>query len=536
MTSKERLAGVLLHPTSLPGGNGVGDLGPGARKFVDFLYESGQSLWQILPLGPPAAGNSPYSAYSSFAGNRIMISFEDLVADGFVSSDIVDWLKPLPRTNTIKVDFELVHKTKVAALDKVAERFVQRPKTDIWYRSFATFCEVNDEVWLEDYALFEELKEVFDGENWWKWEKLFRDRDQKTLAEFKARHAVQIQRIKAGQFFFWYQWTKLHSYANSRGVKIIGDIPIFVSGDSCDVWAHRDLFLLDEHGYQTVVAGVPPDYFSATGQLWGNPLYRWEKHIEDDFKWWRSRIRATLEAVDIVRLDHFRGFEAYWEVAAGEKTAINGKWVPAPGFKLFESMLNEFGVLPIIAEDLGIITREVEELRDAFHFPGMRILQFEFTDFDPRQYDPSSKPENQVCYTDTHDNNTLVGWFRSIEKEQQALIREYLHADGNEINWDFIKYAYHAKSRWVIVPLQDYLGLGGEGRMNVPGVADGNWAWRYEERQLTKALAARIKREAEKTGRCHGSKRWFNYPDSMVDEDTLDGEIVEEMVAMSVRN
>lgn len=500
-----RASGLLLHPTSLPGGHGIGDMGPAARAFLAQMQAAGQSVWQILPLAPTSLGNSPYSALSSFAGNPLLISFDDLVADGFCDAGL---LEKLPGNDAPRVDYDGVAAAKLAALDIVAGDFLKRSSDDEEWSDFELFRARNDAEWLDDYALYTVLKARHHGRAWLDWNAAYATRD--TIGIGEARHTLSfdIKKVKVQQFLFFRQWMRLKKDANERGIRIMGDIPIFVAGDSADVWSRRDLFELDERGHPHVVAGVPPDYFSATGQRWGNPLYRWDAHRAEGFSWWHRRIAKTLETVDMVRIDHFRGFESYWEIPAHEETAMHGRWVPAPGYELFQSLKDRFGELPIIAEDLGVITPEVERLRDHFGFPGMRVLPFEWGDhFEPWHYDPNRYAAHSVFYTGTHDNDTILGWVASrggLESELGQRIRSYLNTDGRELHWDFIRFALGVNSELVITPVQDVLGLGSEGRMNVPGLPDGNWGWRLKPEQWREEDVERLRDLTAAAGRLAG--------------------------------
>jgi 4-alpha-glucanotransferase len=487
-----RSSGILLHPTSLPGPFGIGDLGPEAYKFVDFLVEAGQSLWQVLPLGPTGYGDSPYACYSAFAGNALLISPEQLVSDELLDS------APSLDTKSHKIDFGQVHRFKDELLRKAYERYTKT--TDTGLRSaFETFAQ-EQAHWLEDYALFRALKDAHGGVAWNEW----------GPAQDELREEVEAHMFY--QFLFFRQWFALKSYANENGVSIVGDLPIFVAQDSADVWTNPEQFKLDKNGKPLVVAGVPPDYFSSTGQLWGNPLYNWERMHEDGFKWWIERVRATLTVVDVARVDHFRGFAACWEIPGGDKTAERGQWVEAPGRELFTAIRKALGELPLIAEDLGVITPDVVALREEFGFPGMRILQFGFGS-DSKNIDlPHNYVPNVVAYTGTHDNDTTVGWFQSvagegstrtakqIERERKFCL-DYLNTRGEEIQWDFIRTVLASVANTAIVPLQDLLGLGTEARMNLPNSTEGNWAWRYASGALTDDLATRLKELTELYGR-----------------------------------
>lgn len=504
-----RRSGILLHPTSLPGPYGMGEIGPQARRFVDRLAAMKQSLWQILPLGPTGYADSPYQSLSTFAGNPLWISIELLAREGLVARSQIARFPTFPDSY---VDYGNVIPARQKVIHSACRAFFSRaPKSKLL--AFEQFCRRNA-YWLEDFALFYTLKKHFDLKPWIQWPREYARRDRAALKEVRQTFKTEIRHTKLEQFLFADQWMRLRRYCHSRNIKIIGDIPIFVAHDSADVWAHPELFQLDDNGNPTVVAGVPPDYFSATGQLWGNPLYRWEVHRETGYAWWIQRMRHILSLVDIVRIDHFRGFEAYWEIPAGETTAVRGRWVPGPGAELFEAMRRELGHdLPIIAEDLGVITPDVERLRDQFEFPGMRILQFAFgNDAKAEDYRPESYPPNCVVYTGTHDNDTTVGWFNSkpgqfstrsaeeIEKERQAVLK-YLGTDGHEIHWDLISVALRSRANTAIIPLQDLLGLGSEARMNVPGTTGNNWKWRFRWDQLTPEIEERMRRLTEETGR-----------------------------------
>ena len=491
-----RASGILLHPTSLPGPFGIGDLGPEAYKFVDFLVAAGQSLWQVLPLGPTGYGDSPYACYSAFAGNTLLISPEKLVDEGLLDS------APSLATKKQKIDFGEVHQSKEQLLRKAYERYTKTTDTAL-RAAFETFAQ-QQASWLEDYARFRALKDANGGVAWNEW-----DHEREELREEVEAHMFY-------QFLFFRQWTALKSYCNDHGIKVVGDLPIFVAHDSADVWTNPEQFKLDKNGKPLVVAGVPPDYFSTTGQLWGNPLYNWERMQADGFKWWIERVRATLAMVDIARVDHFRGFAACWEIPGGDKTAERGQWVEAPGRELFTAIRNTLGELPIIAEDLGVITPDVVALREEFRFPGMRILQFGFGG-DSKNIDlPHNYVPNVVAYTGTHDNDTTVGWFNSVAGEgstrtaeqierERAFCLNYLNTKGEEIHWDFIRAVLASVADTAIVPLQDLLGLGTEARMNLPNSTEGNWAWRYDSGQLSDEIAARLKKLTELYGRIkHG--------------------------------
>ncbi|SRR6266436_1617642 len=494
-----RSSGILLHPSSLPGRFGVGDLGPQAYAFADFLSASGQGLWQMLPLGPTGYGDSPYACYSAFAGNTLLISPDRLVADGLLQKE--DLVGP-PESANGRVDFAAVHKFKELILRNAFAAFKRESNPDL-RAAFQEFSGRNT-GWLDDYALFRALKDAHGGIAWNEWEPSLVRREPDAIQAAQDELSEQIEAQKFYQFLFFRQWFDLKSYCNDLGIKIIGDIPIFVAHDSADVWTNPDQFKLHPDGRPVVVAGVPPDYFSKTGQLWGNPLYDWERMLADGFAWWIERVQATLQTVDIVRIDHFRGFVACWEIPGGDQTAERGRWVEAPGRELFVAIRKALGELPIIAEDLGVITPEVEKLRDDFGFPGMRILQFAFSS-DPTNRDlPHNYHSNVVVYTGTHDNDTTVGWFQSvagegstrdsaqIEIEREFCLR-YLNTGGQEIGWDFIRAVLQSVADTAIVPLQDLLGLGTDARMNLPNSTTGNWSWRFKASELNNELAKRLR-------------------------------------------
>jgi 4-alpha-glucanotransferase len=507
-----RASGVLLHPTSLPGPFGIGDLGDEAYRFADFLEQSGQSLWQVLPLGPTGYGDSPYACYSAFAGNTLLISSERLVKENLLTAD--DLANP-PDFADERINFHEVHLFKEALLATAYRRFKESHGSAS--PSFKLFC-AKEQEWLDDYALFRALKDQHGGNSWNEWEAPLVRRDPAALASATEQLHDEIEAQKFYQYLFFKQWFELKSYCNDHGIKLIGDIPIFVALDSADVWTNPEQFKLHRDGRPIVIAGVPPDYFSKTGQLWGNPIYNWERMLADKFKWWIKRVSATLQTVDIVRIDHFRGFCACWEIPGGDKTAERGKWVEAPGEELFLAIREALGELPIIAEDLGVITPDVEKLRDDFGFPGMRILQFGFSS-DAKNGDlPHNYHRNVVVYTGTHDNDTAIGWFNSvagegstrdakqIEKERQFCL-EYLDTDGREINWDLIRTVLASVANTAIVPLQDLLGLGSEARMNLPNTTSGNWSWRFRKGALTDQLAKRLRDLTELYGRESSASR-----------------------------
>lgn len=490
MESTTRCSGILLHPTSLPGPYGIGSLGAHARGFVDFLHKAGQSLWQVLPLGPTGYGDSPYAALSSFAGNPLLIDLDNLVADGLLApSELIDAPK-----STSRVDFGSVIPFKTAVLQRAAERFPKKATAER-KGDLEAFLDENA-WWLDDYALFRAIKEAHDGRPINEWEEDLRKRKPAALAKARETLRDRVEASRVMQFFFFEQWRALREYARQRGVRIMGDMPIFVAYDSDAVWAHPELFKLDGDLVPQVVAGVPPDYFSASGQLWGNPLYDWERHAKDGFAWWLARLKAALSLADVVRLDHFRGFEAAWEVPTGHKDATRGTWVQGPGDAFFEAIRQRFGGLPLVAEDLGLITEEVHALRDRLGVPGMHVLQFGFGQGDDRCYAPHRAERNRVVYTGTHDNDTTVGWFRTLPVRERALVQAYLNTAGSSIHWAMIRAAYATVADTVIVPMQDVLGYGSEARMNMPGQLGSWWSFRLAE-QPHDAAAAKLHQLAD---------------------------------------
>ncbi|MGV3522851.1 MAG: 4-alpha-glucanotransferase [Candidatus Sericytochromatia bacterium] len=489
-----RASGILLHPTSLPSPFGIGDLGEAAYDFVDFLSATGQKLWQVMPLGPTGYGDSPYACLSAFAGNPLLISPQKLVSEGYLTADSPA-LAAFPELSEDKVEFEAVAAAKRAVFEESFVYF-RNHGSAAEHKRFLNFCECNqNRTWLHNYALFMAIKGHHAGETWTKWEAGLILRDRATLAEYEVALRDEILYHKYLQYQFSRQWNELHSYARLNGIQIVGDMPIFLAHDSADVWAHQSLFHLDEGGQPLVVAGVPPDYFSATGQLWGNPLYNWEAMAKDSYAWWAERFKIMLTLVDIVRLDHFRGFEAFWEVPAGEETAINGRWVKGPHKAFFAAMEKSLGHLPFIAEDLGVITPPVEDLRDSFGFPGMKVLQFAFDDTPANAFLPHHHIANSVVYTGTHDNQTTVGWFQSRPEEVQQFVLNYLGShDANLMHWQLIRAALASVANTVLIPMQDLLGLTDEeGRMNTPGKAEGNWSWRLRSEQVSPEVTASLK-------------------------------------------
>jgi 4-alpha-glucanotransferase len=490
----ERSAGILLHLTSLPGKFGIGDIGKEAFNFVDFLDHAGQKLWQVFPLGPTGYGDSPYQCLSAFAGNPLLISPERLQEDGFLT---LTELNHIPKFDPSKIDYEKVIDYKESLLRKAYATFNEN--TNGFEKQFNKFCNSHKD-WLEDFALFMAAKEYHDGELWTEWDKGLVIREESALKKWREKLADEIRYHKFIQFQFFKQWKELRDYANNKGIKIIGDMPIFISYDSADLWANKDLFTIDENGKLLTVAGVPPDYFSETGQLWGNPLYKWKVMEKDDFLWWRKRFSSLFELVDIVRIDHFRGFEAYWEIPGDAPTAITGKWIKAPGEKLFSTLKKYLGELPILAEDLGVITKPVRELRDKFEFPGMKILQFAFGTNMETKFLPHNYIQNCVVYTGSHDNDTTKAFFEKAKEEgsdSYTHVKKYLNYHGENIVCELIRAAYASVADIVIIPMQDVLNLGGEARMNFPGKLGGNWAWRMQWEQVPHTLPNTYKNMAE---------------------------------------
>jgi 4-alpha-glucanotransferase len=480
----KRAAGVLLHPTSLPGSNGVGELGDDALRFLDVLEATGLSIWQMLPLGPTGYGDSPYQSFSAFAGNPLLIS-----------------VPPGGKGNAVwpahTLDFERVIPYKRAVLDTCIAQF----KPNDQYQAFLQ----DSAHWLPDYALFMALKRAHQGVAWTAWERGAALREPEALERWRLRLEAEIHETEVEQFLFFRQYRALREACRKRGIQLMGDVPIYVAHDSADVWAHRDLFQLDDTGHPLVQAGVPPDYFSATGQLWGNPIYDWERLRATGYDWWIRRMRDALEHFDLVRVDHFRGFEAYWEVPGRATTAVNGRWVKGPGAELFRAVAAALGPLPIVAENLGLITPEVEELREELGFPGMSVLQFAFgDDGQAHEFKPHNFPRERVVYTGTHDNDTTIGWWSSTAgadstrsdsavAKEKAFALKYLNATGEEMNWTLIRTALASVANTVLIPMQDILGLGSEARMNLPGRESGNWRWRFSWDQLTPEIQERLR-------------------------------------------
>jgi 4-alpha-glucanotransferase len=493
-----RASGVLLHPTSLPGPHGSGDLGPEAHRFVDFLARARQRWWQMLPVVPPGAGNSPYQSISAFAGSPLLISLDGLVRRGLLKRHE---LVSESRLEPGRVRYPAVRRFRERALRIAFERFEVRRSRQ---RGFEAFC-ARSRDWLDDFALFRALRDAHGGVPWTAWEPELRTRRASALA--RARHSLS-SRIRYHQFVqleFHRQWSALRRHCGERGVSLIGDLPIFVAHNSADVWAHQELFRLDRNGRRSVQAGVPPDYFSATGQLWGNPIYRWDAMRARGYDWWLARLRTELARFDAVRLDHFIGFQNYWEVPRRARTARNGRWVLGPGAHFFGHVFRTLGKLQLIAEDLGVVTPQVEALRDRFSLPGMKVLHFAFAP-QAEASRPHHFQRNAVVYTGTHDNDTTRGWFRSLDREQRELVRTYLDSNGRQVHWDLIRLAWLSPPHTAIVPAQDLLGLGASARMNRPARPSGNWAWRVSAGALAEPLAERLGDLTSLYGRAVGSR------------------------------
>jgi 4-alpha-glucanotransferase len=499
-----RQSGLLLHPTSLPGGHGVGDFGAEAHKFIQFLADAGQTLWQMLPLGPTGYGDSPYQCFSAFAGNPLLISLDKLVEEG--------WLEPAALRGVTfivgRASYEAAQAFKLPLLEKAARRFEQTAGP-AQRSEFERFVK-DHALWLEDFALFMAAKRLYNMAPFYEWDEPLRDRRPDALQRLRAEHAESIHAAKWEQWVFFRQWRSIREACHQRGIRLMGDIPIYAAGDSSDVWCARELWHLDFAGKPALVSGVPPDYFSATGQLWGNPIYRWDVMQAQGYRWWIERFRATFELFDLVRVDHFRGFQAFWQVPGAETTARNGTWQPGPGAALFEAVEKELGALPVVAENLGVITPEVEAIRRRFGFPGMAILQFAFgTDPQAPDFKPHNYPREVVAYTGTHDNDTTMGWWNSsgagdstrsaddIRNERAHTLAYLGLEEGSELNWAFIRALMASVANTVVFPAQDLLGLGTPARMNMPSTLGGNWLWRLHPGSLTGEIADRLRKLAE---------------------------------------
>jgi 4-alpha-glucanotransferase len=533
----DRSAGILLHPTSLPGPYGIGDIGPEAFRWLNFVSSTGCGLWQVLPLGPTGYGDSPYQCFSAFAGNPYLVSPETLLAEGLLQKED---LIQAPSFPSAKVDYGQVIPFKLEILDRSFKHFQENAPKKI-SQDFEEFKQ-SETHWLTDFAIFMAIKEAYGGGPWVDWPSALRQRNAKALNKFIQKNETAIERHTYRQFLFFRQWNRLRDYAHQLNIQIIGDIPIFVAHDSADVWAHPELFYLDEDGNPTIVAGVPPDYFSPTGQLWGNPLYNWDVHAKDGYQWWLSRLQAVLSMVDLVRLDHFRGFVANWEIDAQEETAMNGKWVSGPGKDFFQKVLEglkssqtdqsensgNYGVpdeipttfsglsagvshslqtdLPIIAEDLGVITDDIVELRLAFNLPGMKIMVFAFDSDASNEFLPHNHTLDNVVYTGTHDNDTALGWYHRVNGKERDFARRYLARDGHDISWDLIRAAWGSVAVFALAPMQDFLGLDNHARMNHPSTLGGNWIWRMSGEALNDFLRARIAEMNQVYGRISTAK------------------------------
>ncbi|MBD3331567.1 4-alpha-glucanotransferase [candidate division GN15 bacterium] len=496
---KQRSSGILLHVTSLPSAYGIGDLGHAARQFIDMLHRAGQNLWQVLPLQPVNGIHhySPYSGSSAFAGNRYLISPQSLVEQQYLKPEDLDGAPKFPDDH---VDFPAVTKLKRALLDRSWERYQERDDT----APFDSFCR-QEAAWLDDYALYAVAKQVNDLKGWNDWPQALRDRDPKALNEFSNRYAGQLRQTKFEQYLFFRQWDDLKAYANERQIQVFGDLPIYITYDSADVWANPELFKLNEKRQPTVVAGVPPDYFSKTGQLWGNPVYNWDELKGQDYDWWLRRLEQMFRLYDIVRIDHFRGLVAYWEVPSHHKTAVNGEWVEAPVDDFLTRVHQHFENPRVIAEDLGTITDDVVEVMKRYKLPGMKVLEFAFGEDNPKhKYLPENYDEDSVVYTGTHDNNTIVGWYQN-EADEKTLKRleRYLGTDvtADDVHWHLIKLALDSRAKLAVFPIQDILGLDQSARMNTPGTAKGNWVWRLTPEQMAIVPVEKLADLTEKSDR-----------------------------------
>lgn len=498
-----RKAGILAHPTSFPGHYGIGDLGWGAYAFVDFLERSGLTLWQVLPLGHTGFGDSPYFPFSSFAGQPYIIGIDELKHAGLIWDED---LYGMPQWDSCRVDYGRVIAFKTGLLKGAYNRFLDSNYHDAystdeaWMLSYAEFCA--NEEWLDDYALFMAGKDYFGGAPWYEWEDSLKNPTAKQKAEWMKKLSWEVGYYRFVQYIFHKQWFALKEYANAKNIKIVGDMPIFVAWDSVDVWCNKNLFDLDSKGYPKTVAGVPPDYFSAEGQLWGNPLYKWSAHTKTNYDWWFKRIRHQLRLADYVRIDHFRGFDRFWSVQYGEETAMNGKWVQAPGVDFFTKLKKILGEdLPIIAEDLGTIDQSVIDLRDQFGLPGMKILQFGFENPEENSFLPHNYIPNCVCYTGTHDNDTTYGWYRKCFEKNKDKLRRYYGTDDSDICWTLIRGCFASVANLAIVPMQDVLSLDSWARMNTPGEGAGNWAWRFRYEEMSSYVEGRLYETSKMYGR-----------------------------------
>lgn len=484
---KNRASGILMHITSLPGPYGIGTLGHYAKEYVDFLNDAGQKYWQILPVGPTGYGNSPYQAFSAFAGNPFLIDLEDLVTRGYISKDQVD--KYNFSNDDRRVDYDLIISQKIIILKEAYNVFLEKESA----KNIRNFKKTHN--WLDDYSLFMALKTHYKDKAWQTWDKGHKLRKNSAISSFKKSHGKEIEFWVFIQFIFYKQWAELKNYAHKVGIEIIGDMPIYVSADSSDTWAHPELFDFDKENNLNAVAGCPPDAFSDTGQLWGNPLYNWKANEKTAFKWWIERMKSSMELYDIIRIDHFRGFESYWEIPALDETAENGRWVKGPGMKLFNAINKALPSIRIIAEDLGFLTDEVIKLREDSGYPGMKILQFAFDSREESDYLPHNYNDHSIVYTGTHDNDTVMGWFESASNDDIKLAIDYLTLNKEEgYNWGYIRGAWSSVSMIAIAPMQDFLGLASKHRMNIPSTIGGNWEWRVKEDELSLELSKRLRK------------------------------------------
>ncbi|MFH5836825.1 4-alpha-glucanotransferase [Proteiniclasticum sp. C24MP] len=491
---KKRSSGILMHISSLPGPYGIGDFGKGAYEFVDFLDRANQREWQILPLGITGYGDSPYQNFSAFAGNPYFIDLDELLSQGFIEREELENL-PLGE-DPEKVDYGILYRNKMELLRRAYKRAYRTMGSEL-----KAFYE-EEKRWLRDYALFMAIKADHKGVSWLRWPANYKDIHSGAVLEFEKNHEKEMYFHVFIQYYFFKQWKKLKNYANDKNIRIIGDIPIYVAEDSSDVWGNSSLFKVNEHFEPITVAGCPPDAFSDTGQLWGNPIYNWEAMEEDGYRWWIERIRSSFDIYDVVRIDHFRGFEAYWEIKNGSENAVHGQWIKGPNMKLFRKIREELGDLDIIAEDLGFLTEEVHELIKETGYPGMKVLQFAFDPREESDYLPHTYERNAVVYTGTHDNETIMGWVRTVKSEDMIHAGKYLKLSYEEgINWGFIRGAYGSVADLCIIPMQDFLGLGNEARMNIPSTLGNNWTWRMKGNELTDKLADKIAKLTRMYGR-----------------------------------
>jgi len=502
MTLKERASGILLHPTSLPGKYGIGTLGNEAFRFIDFLVKAKQKYWQILPLGPTGFADSPYQCFSAHAGNPNLIDLELLVKKHLLKQDD---LNTFPELGDDKVDFGTLQNVRTPLLEKAFDVFTElADHTDkLRLRNFTK----NQSHWINDYALFRAIKEHFNQKPWYLWDETLKRKEAGAIKHLQSALQKRIDFHKFLQYLFFIQWIDVKDYAHKKKIRIIGDIPLYIALDSADAWGNPELFEFDEKRNPIRVGGVPPDYFSVTGQLWGNPLFRWDVLKETGYKWWIERIKTNLFLFDIIRIDHFRGFAAYWAVPFSEKTAVNGKWIPGPGKDFFEWLQKELIDLPVIAEDLGVITPDVEELRDGFNLPGMKILEFAFDSSEANDYLPHNYPKNCIVYTGTHDNDTVAGWFKDAKEDDRRYVLDYLNSDGSKINWDFIRLAMASVANTAIVPMQDILGLDSSARMNLPGTTVNNWTWRAKSNDFNDKIAEKLAHMTLLYGRTKKTKK-----------------------------